>query len=85
MPIVAEPPLAWACPNLIVPGQAAQSFRFRAREFGTNVRLEARQGGQVLYGQTLARMIVNESMSLAGHWAKAVRAGGGPVRLVVVQ
>ena len=83
--LTAEPPLEWVCPNVIVPGQAAQPFRFRSRKFANHARLEVRQGAQVLHTQIVRRLIVNESMSLAGNWAKAVQACGGPLTLTVVQ
>lgn len=85
LPVTAEPPLAWVCPNVIVPGASAQPFRFRARQFANHARLEVRQGAQVLHAQVVRRLVVNESMSLAGDWVRSVRAGGGPVTLTVVQ
>jgi thioredoxin reductase len=85
VPVLAEPPLAWVCPNAIAPGAPASSFRFQAREFGSNMRLEVRQGSRVLHTQVFSHLIVNESMPLGGHWVRAVRAGGEPVRLMVVQ
>jgi hypothetical protein len=85
VPVVAEPPIAWVCPNVIAAGLAVQPFRFRSREFRNRVRLEVRQGGALLHRHPLARLIVNESMALPGGWANAVQAGGGPVRLAVVQ
>jgi thioredoxin reductase len=85
VPLVAEPPLVWVCPNVIAPGLAVQPFRFRSREFRNHVRLEVRQGRSLLATQALPRMIVNESMVLPGDWVNAVQARGEPVRLVVVQ
>jgi len=60
-------------------------FRFRSREFAKHARLEVRQGSQVLHSQVFRRLIVNESMTLAGDWVRRVQAAGGPVTLRVVQ
>jgi hypothetical protein len=85
LPLTAEPPLAWVCPNVIVPGALARPFRFRARQFANHARLEVHQGARLLHTPVVRRLIVNESMSLAGDWVRSVQAGGGPVTLTVVQ
>jgi|SRR5579859_38831 len=84
VPVVVEPPLEWICPNVIAPMPVAP-FRFRSREFAKHARLEVRQGSQVLHSQVFRRLIVNESMTLAGDWVRRVQAAGGPVTLRVVQ
>jgi hypothetical protein len=85
LPLVAELPLAWICPNRVAPGDGAPAFRFQSRAFVDGARLEVRQGDRVLHRQTFARLIVNESMALAGEWVTAVQPAGGPIRLLVVQ
>jgi thioredoxin reductase len=82
--VVAEPPLEWICPNVIAPMPAAP-FRFRSREFAEHARLQVKQDSRVLHSQMFRRLIVNESMRLAGDWARTAQPGGGPIRLIVVQ
>src|SRR5579859_1159511 len=84
VPLLAAPPLAWACPNVIRPGQAVPVIHFRAREFAQDARLEARQGERLLHSQAIARIIVNESMTVSGEWVPQVNPSGEPVRLAIV-
>ncbi|HLO14057.1 MAG TPA: FAD-dependent oxidoreductase [Anaerolineales bacterium] len=81
--VQVEPPLAWICPNIIIPDSRVGQFRFRSNEFCDHPHLQLNQGGRVLYQKQFRRLNANTSLNLDGAWVEKVDFSGEPVKLVV--
>ena len=86
IPVVADPPLGWISPNVVVADRVPPPlgrFTLRAAEFRRLARLETRQDGRLLARSRPLRLIPGRPVHLRASWLARVDPGGGPVRVGV--
>lgn len=81
--IQAEPPVAWICPNVIIPSSGVNQFRFRSHEFRAHAYLQVEQGGHVLYQKRISHLKANTSLNLSSNWVEKVDFAGESIKLVL--
>jgi NAD(P)H-nitrite reductase large subunit len=77
-------PIEWVFPNRVdVDGRLPRQFGFRVREFRHDARLAIYQDERHLHVQTFGQLRPQATVRLGTDWLSAVKADGGPVRLVL--
>lgn len=82
LPLVAEPPLSWVCPNVLIEPWP-KTIAFRSQKFCDNVQVQVHQGTALLHTQPFRRLIVNETMHLNAAWLSQLNPTGAPACLSV--
>jgi thioredoxin reductase len=85
--VIAESPVRWIVPSLLVPWPAAsptRPFVARVSEFVRGGRMRIRQGERVLFDARVRGLVPNRPIRIADEWVAQAAAGAGPVTVTVV-
>jgi NADPH-dependent 2,4-dienoyl-CoA reductase/sulfur reductase-like enzyme len=88
VPVRCEPPLRWVTPGGVVPGDGPPPcgwFTLRSAAFLDRVRLEARQGGRLLWSRRHRHLVPNRAIHARAPWVGRLDPAAGPVTFTVAR
>jgi thioredoxin reductase len=85
VPVECDPPVSWVSPNALAGGGDVphSEFILRVDRVLEQPRLEASQGGRVLWSHRYRRLRPALPIHVPARWARSVAASGDPVRFTV--
>ena len=77
--VTCAPPLAWVAPNAVSAPAGSRRFAIVSHTPLLAPRIEVVQGGRLLWGRRVARVLPDRPAHIPGGWVRRVRAMDGPV------